>query len=312
MAHLMPKRRLENIGLGITGFCVALVALVVVTLIFMVAQQGLSTFFVDGMDPIAFFTGQNWIPEQERYGALPMIVGSFAVTLLSTLFALPVAILVHSVTAWIFGLEMAKEGWYSAIMAPLFVVSAMDSGLALLLLSLMGLNKAGVFHVEKKLMSNLAGLLATCIAIDGFLVGCEALTMAYPGAAGAETLYAPEAGLFSSAVDGFEYLAPEDLEALTPRDLAELMAAEPESAGTMKLVSGWRWYFAAALTQAEAARFSEGDKLRIELPGLEAEARVESIGEAELGRRVIVLSSAEALARSLELRVCEARLCPEP
>ena len=38
---------------------------------------------------------------------------------------------------------------------------------------------------------------------------------------------------------------------------------------------------------------------------LEAEARVESIGEAELGRRVIVLSSAEALARSLELRVCE-------
>ena len=26
-------------------------------------------------------------------------------------FALPVAILVHSVTAWIFGLEMAKEGW---------------------------------------------------------------------------------------------------------------------------------------------------------------------------------------------------------
>ena len=27
-------------------------------------------------------------------------------------FALPIAILVHSVTAWIFGLEMAKEGWY--------------------------------------------------------------------------------------------------------------------------------------------------------------------------------------------------------
>ena len=92
MANLMPKRRLENIGLGITGFCVALVALVVVTLIFMVAQQGLTTFFVDGLNPVDFFFGQNWIPEQERYGALPMIVGSFAVTLLSTLFALPIAI----------------------------------------------------------------------------------------------------------------------------------------------------------------------------------------------------------------------------
>ena len=103
-------------------------------------------------------------------------------------FALPIAILVHSVTAWIFGLEMAREGWYSAIMAPLFVVSAMDSGLALLLLSLMGLNKSGRFKTDKKLLSNLAGLLAVCIAVDGFFVGCEVLTMAYPGAAGAETL----------------------------------------------------------------------------------------------------------------------------
>ena len=58
----------------------------------MVAQQGLTTFFVDGINPIDFFFGQNWIPEQERYGALPMIVGSFAVTLLSTVFALPIAI----------------------------------------------------------------------------------------------------------------------------------------------------------------------------------------------------------------------------
>ncbi|MBM6775594.1 phosphate ABC transporter permease subunit PstC [Olsenella profusa] len=92
MAKLMPKRQLENVGLGITGFCVALVALVVVTLIVMVAQQGLTTFFVDGINPVDFLTGQNWIPEQERYGALPMIVGSFAVTLLSTVFALPIAI----------------------------------------------------------------------------------------------------------------------------------------------------------------------------------------------------------------------------
>ena len=40
--------------------------------------------------------------------------------------ALPVAILVHSVTAWIFGLQIAKA-WYSAIMAPIFVASACDS-----------------------------------------------------------------------------------------------------------------------------------------------------------------------------------------
>ena len=103
-------------------------------------------------------------------------------------FALPVAILVHSVTAWIFGLEIARDGWYTALMAPLFVVSAMDSGLALLLLALAGLQKAGWFTVDKKLFASLAGLLATCVAIDGYLVGCEALTMAYPGAEGATML----------------------------------------------------------------------------------------------------------------------------
>lgn len=103
-------------------------------------------------------------------------------------FALPVAILVHSVTAWIFGLQIAKEGWYSAIMAPIFVASAMDSGLAMLLIALAALRRAGVFDVDQKLFSSLAGLLATCIAVDAYFIGCEVLTMAYPGAEGAQTL----------------------------------------------------------------------------------------------------------------------------
>ncbi len=103
-------------------------------------------------------------------------------------FALPIAILVHSVTAWIFGLQIAREGWYSAIMAPIFVASAMDSGLALLLCVLAGLKKAGKFNTSPDLFASLAGLLATCIAVDAFFIGCELLTMAYPGAAGAETL----------------------------------------------------------------------------------------------------------------------------
>ena len=109
-------------------------------------------------------------------------------------FALPIAILVHSVTAWIFGLQVAKE-WYTAIMAPIFVASAMDSGLALLLLALMGLNKSGVFKVEDKLISSLAGLLAVCIAVDAFFIGCECLTMAYPGAKGAEALSVMAGGI---------------------------------------------------------------------------------------------------------------------
>lgn len=100
-------------------------------------------------------------------------------------FALPIAILVHSVTAWIFGLEAAKEGWYTAILAPIFVASAMDSGLALLLLVLSLLKKCKLFAISKELIASLAGLLCTCVAVDAFFIFCELLTMMYPGAEGA-------------------------------------------------------------------------------------------------------------------------------
>lgn len=103
-------------------------------------------------------------------------------------FALPIAILVHSVTAWIFALQIAKEGWYSAIMAPIFVASAMDSGLALLLIVLVALTATKVFSAGRDLIASLAGLLATCIAIDAFFIGCELLTVAYPQTAGGAEL----------------------------------------------------------------------------------------------------------------------------
>ena len=36
--------------------------------------------------------------------------------------ALVTAVLVHSVTAWIFGLEVAREAWHTAILAPIFAL----------------------------------------------------------------------------------------------------------------------------------------------------------------------------------------------
>ncbi len=94
----LAKSQLERVGKYITGFCAALVVLVVVSLIFLVAQHGLSTFFVDGINPIAFFTGDTWNPHNTGadgmplVGALPMIVGSFSVTLLSCVIVIPFAL----------------------------------------------------------------------------------------------------------------------------------------------------------------------------------------------------------------------------
>lgn len=95
--------------------------------------------------------------------------------------ALPAAVLVHSVTAWIFGLQIARVSWHSALMAPLFVASALDSGLALLIIVLAVLEKVSDYKVETKLYSSLAGLLAVFVAVDAFFVFSEVLTAAYPG-----------------------------------------------------------------------------------------------------------------------------------
>ena len=98
MAKQLPKRDLENVGLGVTGACVALVTLVVSALIVMVASKGLSAFIKDGVSVANFFCGTKWdlavVGEDgmPSTGALPLIVTSFSVMVLSTLFALPVAI----------------------------------------------------------------------------------------------------------------------------------------------------------------------------------------------------------------------------
>lgn len=98
MTSRTPKARIELRGKLVTGACIAFVALLVIVLIFMVAQRGIATFTVDGVSLGAFLTGTTWNPHQPdatgmpTVGALPMISGSFAVMLLSTLFALPIAI----------------------------------------------------------------------------------------------------------------------------------------------------------------------------------------------------------------------------
>lgn len=71
MAKQLPKRDLENVGLGVTGACVALVTLVVAALIFMVAQKGLSAFLKDGVSVVEFFTGTKWDLANTTESGLP-------------------------------------------------------------------------------------------------------------------------------------------------------------------------------------------------------------------------------------------------
>ncbi|WP_300124523.1 phosphate ABC transporter permease subunit PstC [uncultured Streptococcus sp.] len=84
--------RLEKFGRGITFFCLVLIVFIVAMILVFVAQKGLSTFFVNKVNPLAFLFGGKWNPSSGSFGALPMILGSFIVTILSAIIATPIAI----------------------------------------------------------------------------------------------------------------------------------------------------------------------------------------------------------------------------
>lgn len=97
---LSPSKnsRLEKFGKYITAACLSLIVIIVGLILVFVAQKGLSTFFVDKVNPLKFLFGTEWQPSvkdasgQPLLGALPMILGSFIVTILSALIATPFAI----------------------------------------------------------------------------------------------------------------------------------------------------------------------------------------------------------------------------
>ena len=104
---LSPSKnsRLEKLGKGLTFACLSLIVIIVAMILIFVAQKGLSTFFVNGINIFDFLFGQTWNPSGKQFGALPMILGSFIVTILSALIATPFAI-----GAAVFMTEVSPKG----------------------------------------------------------------------------------------------------------------------------------------------------------------------------------------------------------
>jgi molybdopterin-containing oxidoreductase family membrane subunit len=100
--------------------------------------------------------------------------------------ALIAAILVHTVTAWIFGLQIAHEFWYTALLGPWFVSSALLSGLALVLVVVSALRKAGYLELDKHTFDKMVRLLGVFTAVDLYFFACDLLTSGFPGGDGAE------------------------------------------------------------------------------------------------------------------------------
>ena len=90
--------------------------------------------------------------------------------------SLPVAVLVHSITAWIFGFLVARPFWNTAILAPLFISSALVSGTALVLVIAWIVHRVTAWEPPPHVFGDLGRLLAWFVAVDFFLLSAELIT----------------------------------------------------------------------------------------------------------------------------------------
>lgn len=119
---------------------------------------------------------------------------------------------------------------------------------------------------------------------------------------------APEPGVFSNLVDGYEsLLTPETVLQLTPAALQELIdnPAGEDSGALGKLLTSNTWYFAANLPRTAAARLNEGDTAALRFTGelnREVDMTVELIGPTEEELTLVVFSSNRYLTLTTLLR----------
>jgi putative membrane fusion protein len=129
----------------------------------------------------------------------------------------------------------------------------------------------------------------------------------------ATVLTAEHAGVFSTLIDGYEALTPADLEDLTPEALAALTDYEPDKpAGAYgKLVTSYRWYFAAAMSVSDAENLTVGKTATLNFGryyGADISARVISISEPVDGTVAAVFRCDTALADTLAMRCVPANV----
>ncbi len=95
--------------------------------------------------------------------------------------SIPGAVALHSVTAWILGLVKGQPGWNTPILAPLFIASALVSGLAGVLLAVIVGRRLFKLEVEQAVVLALARYLLALVPVLAYLLFSEFLTVGYSG-----------------------------------------------------------------------------------------------------------------------------------
>ena len=122
---------------------------------------------------------------------------------------------------------------------------------------------------------------------------------------GTRTIIAQVSGTFSNVVDGFEHITPDMLYFMSPNELKEQLSSPRSTQGAGKLITDFKWYYAAIMDQYDAFRLNTGQRKAIQFYGAynaEVEMVVESIGRREDGLSVVLFSSDRGLHEVTPLR----------
>ncbi len=87
--------------------------------------------------------------------------------------SIPMAVSIHTVTAFLYNGMAGRPYWNSAILAPRFIASAFCSGPALLLILFQILRKVSAFEIKDEAIHKVAELMAYAMAFNLFLFGAE-------------------------------------------------------------------------------------------------------------------------------------------
>jgi Ni/Fe-hydrogenase subunit HybB-like protein len=95
------------------------------------------------------------------------------------LLSIPMAISIHTVTAFLYNGMAARPYWNSSILAPQFLASAFCSGPAILLMALQVLRRVTRFEIQDAAIWKIAELMAYAMFVNLFLHGAEAFKEYY-------------------------------------------------------------------------------------------------------------------------------------
>jgi len=95
------------------------------------------------------------------------------------LLSIPMAVGIHTVTAFLYNGLAARPYWNSSILAPQFLASAFCAGPAILLIVLQLLRRFTTFEIQDAAISKIAELMAYAMFLNLFLHGAEAFKEYY-------------------------------------------------------------------------------------------------------------------------------------